>query len=185
MKDFFFKLGLLFTPILYWDTYTIEQNRHYSKHELISYYSGNVLQFDAKFKRSCLYNINCTDGEGDLNKLYGFVDCGSLVHANSARFAWRHDGKGNIEIFAYAYSDSVRIYFKMGETVPNKKDSYEIHADENYYYFKFNNSDSTITRTKVCGQITERARSFPYFGGSTPAPNKMKIKIREKKIQRY
>ena len=178
-----FKLILL--PIICsscYHTYIIEQNRHYSKHELISYYSGNVLLFDAKFKPSCLYNINCTDGEGDLNKLYGFVDCGSLIHDNSARFAWRHDGKGSIEIFAYAYSDSVRIYFKMGETIPNRKDSYEIHADENYYYFKFNNSDSTIARTKVCGQITERARSFPYFGGSTPAPNTMKIKIYEKRL---
>lgn len=173
-------IGLFFLS-LSWTPYRIERGHHYTQHECISLIENNVLRFDAIFGKTCLYNPDLTDGEGDLNKLYGFTDCGSLVHENSARFAWRHNGNGDIEIFAYLYVDGVRNFFKMGETRPRVRDSYEIHADHNVYYFRFNNTDTTLTRTKECNLVKSRVKNFPYFGGDYPAPNTMVIWIREYK----
>ncbi len=174
----------MFHLISAWQPYKIERGHHYSNHECVSLMEGNVLRFDAVFSKLCLYDVDKTDGEGDLNKLFGFTDCGSLIHEHSARFAWRHDGKGNLEIFAYLYVDGERIFFPIGTTRPKVRDSYEIHADADRYYFRFNGMDTTLTRTKDCRLAEKRPRAFPYFGGDAPAPNTMKIWIREYKKSR-
>jgi hypothetical protein len=176
--------ALLFccTSCAYWDIYEIKQNRHYSSHECISFYDGSVLRFNAKFAKSCLYDIDKTDGEGDLNKLYGFTDCRSTIHQNSVRFAWRHDGQGNIEIFGYLYVDGIRNFFPMGITIPGRVDSYELHAEADRYYLRFNNTDTTLARSKTCS--SERMKSFPYFGGSMPAPNTMHLYIHQFRLMR-
>lgn len=177
MDEFLLKLWLILLPGFYWTTYTIEKDRHYSKHELVSYKEGNVLRFDVKFMPSCIYEP--TAFEGDLNKLYGWVDCGSTIHANSARFAWRHNGDGMIEVWCYLYIDSVRVMFPVGETKPKRRDEYEIHIEADRYYMRFNNTDTTLFRGRKCNYIKERARAYPYFGGDLPAPHKMKIKVHE------
>jgi hypothetical protein len=158
--------------------YKIKAGHHYhARHDFISPIENHLLIFEAKFGRGCLYDISQT--EGDLNKLYGLTDCASSVHSNSARMAWRHNGHGTIEIFAYLYVNRERNFFKLGETVPNRWDRYEIHAEHDHYYFRFNEVDTTIARVRTCDGT--RLRAFPYFGGDAPAPNDMIIYINEKK----
>lgn len=166
-----------------WEGYCIDKGDHNSKRcgtpaRIINLKDGRVMKFDARFGDGCLYDINKTDGEGDLNKLYGFTDCNSTVHENSVRFAWRHDGKGVIEIFGYLYKGGKRKYWKMGETSQYKADSYELIAKHDMYYFRFNDKDTTLLRSKDC-EHGVRTRLYPYFGGNRPAPNDMIVFIKE------
>ena len=162
-----------------WDAYDIKKGEHYSTRSgmprrLISLTDGRHMHFKAYFTSSCLYQPYYDD----LNKLYGFTDCNSLVHDNSVRFAWRHDGQGKIEIFAYWYADGKRGMEKMGVTDVYVQDDYEIWARNGYYYFRFNNVEFKTARTKDCERGI-RSRLFPYFGGNAPAPQDMQIFIYE------
>lgn len=161
-----------------WDGYEIKQGQHFSRRSglpprLVSLKDGSKLEFKAKFTSSCLY----TSSNNDLNKLYGFADCNSTVHHNSARFAWRHNQRGQIEIFAYWYDGGLRGFKKLGETVPYREDSYSILAGEDYS-FCFNGVEFKAPRSKKCNRGI-RIRLFPYFGGNYPAPNDILIMIYE------
>jgi hypothetical protein len=162
-----------------WDGYVIKKGDHYSRRSgmprrLISLQDGRHIKFQTRFTSSCLYEPYYDD----INKLYGFTDCNSSIHENSVRFGWRHDGKGNIEIFAYWYVDGKRGFQKMGETQINIPDEYEIWSKGNEYYFRFNNNEFTTPRTKDCIHGI-RARCFPYFGGDASAPQEITIFIYE------
>lgn len=162
-----------------WEGYEIKKGEHYSHRtgiprRLVSLYEGRHLLFQATFTNSCLY----TPENDDINKLYGFTDVNSLVHDNSVRFGWRHDGSGIIEIFAYWYIDGIRGWEKLGETSPYIKDDYEIWARNGWYYFRFNTNEFSIQRSKDA-EHGIRNRLFPYFGGDKTAPNDILIFIHE------
>src|SRR5690606_41284654 len=61
---------------------------------------------------SCVYKNPHPENQDDINKLYGFSDCTSLHHANSARFGWNWKD-GALRIHAYCYVDSVRQYKEL------------------------------------------------------------------------
>lgn len=162
-----------------WEGYEIRRGEHYSHRtgmprRVISLQAGRHLHFEARFTNSCLY----TPENDDINKLYGFTDANSLVHDNSVRFGWRHDGQGTIEIFAYWYTDGKRGWEKLGTTLPYVIDDYEIWARDDWYYFRFNNIEFSTKRT-VNSEHGIRSRLFPYFGGDRPAPNDILIFIHE------
>lgn len=161
-----------------WDAYEIKKGNHYSQRSglpprVVSLRSGNYMQFKARFTTSCLY-IPYYD---DINKLYGFTDCNSLVHQNSARIGWRHKD-GVIEIFAYWYVDGKRGFKKLGETTIYTADTYSILIDDNNMVFTFNTTTHVVPRSKSCERGV-RARLYPYFGGNEPAPQDIKIYIYE------
>lgn len=162
-----------------WVTYKIKKGSHNagisSAEKLVrSVKDGRHMHFSARFSEGTLYE----PVDDDLNKLYGFVDCNSSVHRNSARFAWRHDGEGSIEIFAYVYREGERVIKPMGETHQYISDDYEIWAKNDWYRFKFNNKWDSIERFQSCEKGL-RVRLWPYFGGSTTSPNDMYIMIKE------
>lgn len=183
MKKLLFILFLLLSSctdfIDTWDAYIIDKGEHYSHRaglprRLVSLTDGRHMRFDAYFTNSCLYEVM----DDDVHKLYGFTDANSLVHDNSARFGWRHNGNGRIEIFAYWYADGVRGIYKLGETDPYTQDRYEIWARDGQYNFSFNNLQF-ITKRDHSMEKGIRVRLFPYFGGNRPAPHSIKIFIRE------
>ena len=182
-KYIIYLLLLLFTScndfIDTWDGYEIKKGEHYSTRSgmprrLVSLQSGRHLHFKAKFTNSCLY----IPENDDINKLYGFTDANSLVHDNSVRIGWRHDGQGVIEIFAYWYADGKRGWEKLGETSPYNEDDYEIWARNGWYHFRFNNVEFSTKRT-VDNEHGIRSRLFPWFGGNLPAPDDILIFINE------
>jgi len=161
----------------YWDRYEIKQDRHYSHlflYKLKAYKEGRHMLFKAKFTESCLYDVR----DDDINKLYGFTDANSGVHDNSVRFGWRHNGKGYIEIFAYWYNDNKRGWKKLGDTIPEQIDTYEIWARDTQYYFRFNDNIHIVYR-EFGFKHGLRLRLYPYFGGNRPAPNDIIIYIHE------
>lgn len=163
-----------------WDGYIIPKGNHYSHRSgmpprLISFKDGRHLVFEAMFMPNCLYDpVN-----DDINKLYGFTDCNSSVHENSARFGWRVNKDQKIELFAYWYESGHLGYQSMGFTEPNRMDSYEIWAKQDTYWFSFNGTVFEALRTKDCVHGL-RVRLFPYFGGNETAPHEMQIEILEK-----
>lgn len=161
----------------YWSIYKIKKNHHYSKRLIYrakAYKEGRHMLFKARFTESCLYKVI----DDDIHKLYGFTDTDSLVHENSVRFGWRHDGKGYIEIFAYWYSNGQRGFKKLGETIPGQIDTYEIWAKEYTYFFRFND-DTYMYLRPPRPEHGLRLRLYPYFGGNLVAPNDMTIHIHE------
>lgn len=161
-------------------TYQIKRSHHYLYHHIFRwpFHHGKRLLFNAIFKADCLYDVSITGD--DINKLYGICDNWSTVHRNSARFGWRHDGKGKIEIFAYWYVNGIRYYIRMGDTEPSLINTYEILIESHTYCFKFNDNILSIPRYKR-DNFGIKFRFFPYFGGDHVDPQTSTILIEELK----
>ena len=69
-------------------TYEIEKDKHGAAGMQIGIFSGDEIKFAAKFNSSAIYDLG-NDNQDDVNKLFGFSDCYSAHHSNSARFGWR------------------------------------------------------------------------------------------------
>lgn len=163
-----------------WDAWQIDKGEHTSHRiglmrAFPSIKTGSLV-FDAYFTEECLYDISQLGNDaGDINKLYGISNL--RIHENSARFGWRHNGKGKIEIFAYWYNNGERFFEKVGETIPYTKDYYQVSSLNDSYIFTFNNVE--ILRDGKSEGV--KFRCFPYFGGNPTAPQTMRIFIYEHK----
>ena len=160
-----------------WQNYEITEGDHYSHVDgyplrIFRLEEGRHVAFIAYFDSDCIYA-----GNDDINKLYGFTDCNSLVHENSTRFGWRVAGD-TIQIFAYWYNDSKNGYQRIGETIPWRVDHYDMWAKGDSYQYTFNGKTIGAPRGSKCSHGI-RERLFPYFGGSNTAPHTMHIHIRE------
>jgi hypothetical protein len=116
--------------------------------------------------------------QGDINKLYGFTDCNSAVHENSARFGWRWQND-QLELFAYCYYDGkiqkkLLSSAKLGEEI-----CCMIKISESSYIFQVNELPvDTILRGCSCDSLS-KFRCYPYFGGTESAPHDITIRIKE------
>ena len=158
--------------------YMIEAGEHYTDGNAYKTISNKKeLHFSAWFDSSCIYTSANPTNQGDINKLYGFGDCGADHQVSSARFGWNWNGSA-IDIYAYCYSDSVRQSKLMGSLRPKEKADMSIVASTKKYIFRFKDKFETMERTCSAEQI-EGYQLYPYFGGDEPAPHKMKIYIKE------
>ncbi len=156
-------------------TYTIPKGKHYSKGLHFGYFHNEIMSIKAKFNSSAIYSTVASGNQADINKLYGFSDCWSAHHKNSARFGWRYlDNK--LELMAYVYSGKQRSYLKLGDLEMDKWQEMNIKVDSGKYIFKFNGKSFEMPR----GCKTKKANGyklFPYFGGDETAPHEIKIEI--------
>lgn len=170
MRLFLFILLLGCVPEEIVVLYKISKGSHYSTPLLSTTLDRNPLVFYAKFDSTAIYN-----GDGDINKLYGFSDANSSIHENSARFGWRWNN--GLEIFTYSYCDGDRSFVKIGEATIGKWQRYEIRLRNDGYDYVFLNNKLTSKRcTKGKGIYTI---SQPYFGGDKPAPHNIYIAIKQ------
>lgn len=154
-------------------TYIIQKGEHYSNHGL-EFLKSNELKFEVIFSENCLYE----DTTGDINKLYGFCEANSTPHENSARFGWKPDNKGNIEIYSYVYYNGERIINYINTIEVNRKYRMSITTSkEQYFFYLF--GMGYIWEERNNQGVGFYTKLFPYFGGNDPAPHKMTIKIRE------
>lgn len=161
-----------------WKTYIIPEGGDYSEGLHINTMDSDHLDFMARFDETAIYDLKSND-QNDINKLYGFTDCNSTVHENSARFGWRWSlTKQKIEIFAYVYGNGQVHYVKIGEAIIGKEQSYSIYCVGDHYNFNFNGN--LIQMPRGCGQqIAVRTIEYPYFGGSQKAPHTIQIAIKQ------
>ncbi|MEM9895362.1 MAG: hypothetical protein AAF789_03255 [Bacteroidota bacterium] len=156
--------------------YLIPQGKQSSTSNLQTLQS-NTLRFEAMFDYTAIYQTKDEINQHDINKLYGFSDCNSSHHENSARFGWRWL-EGRLEIFAYTYVNGDRISEYICSVPLGQIVQYEISFNEHFYFFQVEGYETIkIERGDSCTRGLYY-RLFPYFGGDEVAPHDIAIRIR-------
>lgn len=151
--------------------YKIRKGQHSSTDLGFYLMDKNPLVFYAKFDSTAIY-----EGNADINKLYGFSDCNSQHHENSARYGWRwYNGK--LEIFAYVYAKGVRSYDKVCEVEIGEQVRYEILMEGDEYVFSVKGISKRYKRGATCNSGVYYTLK-PYFGGDAVAPHDIFIEIK-------
>lgn len=161
-------------------TFTIPKGKHYPKGINVGLFYNSKLNFKAKFDSSAAYVFTGSDAadQTDINKLYGFSDCTSLHHKNSARVGWNYNpATKTVDVWGYAYANAKRSNIYLGSAEMNTFESYTIQVNGDHYLFHFKGNTVSLPR----GCTTSKAlgyRDFPYFGGNQVAPHEVKISIK-------
>ncbi|QMU28276.1 hypothetical protein [Adhaeribacter radiodurans] len=156
-------------------TYVIPENNHYTNNN-IGLVTSNKLKFIVKFDKSAVYITKDKGNQADINKLYGFSDCGSDHQSNSARFGWRWYNN-QLEILAYTYKNQTRNEEFITAVELNKEYEYELEALDGKYVFKLDGK--TVEMERGCSGNSNKYKLFPYFGGDETAPHNITILIKE------
>ncbi|HYF30863.1 MAG TPA: hypothetical protein VD993_07070 [Chitinophagaceae bacterium] len=157
--------------------YIIKKGNHYSENNDNRSIHLNKLKFKAQFDSSCIYKTVKEANMNDINKLYGFSDCNSGHHENSARFGWRWNGHG-IEIHAYYYINNVRQSKFLGTVALNEPAAMSITISGNRYLFELNGKTESMPRN-CTNEHADGYQLYPYFGGDEVAPHDIRILIKE------
>jgi hypothetical protein len=158
--------------------YTIQSGAHYSDQNTPATFNGkSSLAFDVVFDSSAIYATQNPENQYDINKLYGFSDCGTPHQENSARFGWGWVNN-QLQLHAYCYVNGERISQLIGSVPFHTVQHCKISVSGNTYVFQLNNS--TVTMKRHCNSSNiDGYRLYPYFGGDETAPHKISIKIKE------
>jgi hypothetical protein len=156
-------------------TFIIKQGQHNSNH-LVEPVTKNKMRFLVKFDETARYANKTSNNQEDINKLYGFSDCSTQHHVNSARFGWRWFDS-QLQIFAYTYKEGVRTSKFITAVALNKDYIYDLEVRGNKYVFQVNNK--TLTMERGCNGFSAKYKLFPYFGGDEVAPHNIKIVIKD------
>lgn len=163
--------------------YIIREGNHHADESGISLTFKKKLNFVARFNET-LYNLGKQE---DISKLYGFSDCWSHHHKNSARIGWRWDiEQKRVDLFAYVYTDGNRSFQYITSIKVNELFECKIEIERNLYRFTvlgfidnrhWEESVSIIRRSSSTFSL--RYRLFPYFGGDQVAPKSISIEVSE------
>lgn len=157
--------------------YIIPRGSHYAQGNNLKMVTKSSMHFVAMFDSTCIYTALDPKNLGDIHKLYGFSDCNSQHHVNSARVGWVWNGKA-IDLYAYCYADSVRSSKLLGSVAFNTPIELTIKADSAQYTFTMNGKNTTMKRS--CGSAgVSGYQLYPYFGGDEVAPHDVHIFIKD------
>ncbi|MGA0559069.1 hypothetical protein ACO2Q8_20600 [Larkinella sp. VNQ87] len=159
--------------------YRIRSGQHYADQEGLSFTSKTSLSFSVTFDSSAIYTSKIPENQHDINKLYGFSDCGAHHQTASARFGWNWRDNA-LRIYAYCYRNGERVSQELGTVALNQPTDYKISIVSDNYVFTFKGKETIITRGCNTVQSTNRYRLYPYFGGDEPAPHDITISITER-----
>ncbi len=157
-------------------TYLIKSGEHYPTVNPTVFIRKNELNFYAGFDSSCIYTLDNTSNQNDVNKLYGFSDCGSHHLDNSARIGWRWS-ENALRIFAFVHNDGKMIIREMYTAQIGEKLKCRITCLPTAYEFEVNGSIVQVDRHCIGSYM--RYKLYPYFGGDEVAPHDIRIKIYE------
>lgn len=158
-------------------TYLIKKGNNYCEGNNFILSQYRSLQFKAILDSSCIYQTVLPSNQEDINKLYGFSDCTSHHHTNSARFGWNWD-KGALRIHAYCYADSIRRYREIGIVKVNEEFDCQLTVLPHQYIFSLN-GDTVMMDRGCTDNIASGYILYPYFGGDEPAPHDISVQIKE------
>lgn len=156
--------------------YTIKKDSHYATSNPFMFSTNNIVQFEATFNPTAIYQTLDAENQGDINKLYGVSDCYSAHHTNSARFGWRWYGN-RLEIHAYAYVNGTRQSVYIGDVELDKASTYKLELKDELYVFTLD--DKQVTLPRACSGSGSGYKLYPYFGGDETAPHDITIEIKE------
>lgn len=157
--------------------YTIRKGSHSAEGTSLSEIHQSELRFEVVFDSSAIYKNVKAENQYDINKLYGFSDCGTLHHENSARFGWRWNGR-SIEMHAYWYKDSTRHSEYLDTVSIGHASELALEVLPGYYKFEIKKSIHLFPRHCNSTPI-QGYRLYLYFGGDETAPHEIRIRVRE------
>ncbi len=157
--------------------YLIKKGNHYCENNDNRSIHTKQLRFTALFDSSCMYTTTSEVNMDDINKLYGFSDCNSAHHINSARFGWRWNGRV-IEIHAYCYLNGTRQSKFIGNVMLNTPASMNITVSGDQYIFELNGKTEIMQRN-CSTEFADGYQLYPYFGGDEAAPHDVRVLIKE------
>lgn len=158
--------------------YYIKRGDHYCQQSRQLLTMKSTLIFKATFNESAIYRTVDPAKQNDVNKLYGFSDCGTPHQTNSARFGWTWQDEA-LTIYAYHYYQGELRFHPIGVAQLNQPYQYQIRIEANKYVFSFDGKEYTTNRgCSDTGQL-ERYMLYPYFGGLEVAPHDITIAIQE------
>jgi hypothetical protein len=157
--------------------YTIPKGKHYADLSTYKPVETSEMKFTVRFDSSAIYSTESPENQYDINKLYGFSDNNMDHHQYSARIGWRWSD-GALRLFAYIYNAGA-VQSEEISTVPiGAEIACSIKATSTEYIFTVNGLTEKLPRLSA----TPKARGyqlFPYFGGDEPAPQEVRIWIKE------
>lgn len=155
-------------------TYIIKKGQHESGTH-VAVVLKDQIKFQTIFDDSAIYATQNPENQADINKLYGFSDCDSAHHDNSARFGWRWLNS-QLEIHAYTYVDGVRASQFIKNVNLNQTHHYQLNITADRYEFILD--ETTVTMPRGCSTFSiAKYKLYPYFGGDEVAPHDIKIII--------
>lgn len=157
--------------------YIIRKGNHNADKNDFKTVQLNKLSFSVLFDSSCIYAVAKHSNATDINKLYGFSDCNTPHHQNSARFGWVWNGEA-LEIHAYCYNNSIRQSKFLGTINIGEPVNMSISIQGSAYIFEMNGKQDTMQRN-CSTDIVDGYQLYPYFGGDEVAPHDIRILIRE------
>jgi len=158
-------------------TYIIKAGNNFCENNVYPLSEIKILKFKAILDSTCIYtNVN-PDNQADINKLYGFADDSAFHQISSARFGWNWMD-GQMHIHAYCYANAVRSYKELGTVLLNKEIECSLEVLPGKYIFTLNGKRDTMLRSSQ-DTVASGYKLLPYFGGDEPAPQDIKIKIKE------
>lgn len=157
--------------------YIIPKGAHAAQTNNYQAVKKQAMRFVARFDSSCMYTSVDIKNAGDIHKLYGFSDCGSFHHENSARVGWVWNGR-QIELYAYCYADSVRSSKLLGTVAIGTAVELAIQPDSGQYIFEMNGVPTSMKRRCTTTGISGY-QLYPYFGGDETAPQDVHIYIKD------
>ncbi len=155
--------------------YVIKKGSNYCSPNPFRLTTKSTLRFNAIFDSSCIYKNLDSINQQDINKLYGFSDCGSQHLVNSARIGWRWYNN-ELQLFAFVHNDGdILPETSMGTAPIGSIINCRISCKAGIYEFEVNGLIKTLPRH--CSGTYTRYMLNPYFGGDEPSPQYIKIFI--------
>ena len=155
--------------------YFIPRGSHYCIH-LPRFVKNKRIVFDVVFDESCKYSIGIAD-QSDINKLTGFS--WGHIHKNSYRIGWSYDPFTTmITLYDYIYANGVRSYNPIAYVSIGEKTRIEMEILYGYPRTIINEGRAYVRPQNRPIMKYKPVLCFPYFGGNTPAPHDITIKIK-------
>ena len=170
----------LLLPALTGCVFTIPKGAHYSGvHAALV--SQATLSFQATFDNSAVYTTVDPVNQTAINKLYGFSDCLTAHHDNSARFGWNWNlNTLKIDLWAYTYANGGTFHDAyVGSVGPNETHQYEIKTSGLTYLFLLDGVQVAEAERGCSDAVANGYRLYPYFGGVETAPHTITITVVE------
>ncbi len=162
-------------PYAGYHEFRIMAGQNYCEKNSYPKYNGKSAAFNVIFDSSAIYQTAEKSNQLDINKLYGFADCGTHHQDNSARFGWRWNGS-SIDILAYCYVNSTRKNKLVGTVNIGEVNKFNLSVDSNQYVFQLNKN--IVRMERACAEPAFNGYElYPYFGGDEPAPHNISIFI--------
>lgn len=171
-------------------TYTVNPGGHSFSPRQYGTHSGIETLFKTvTFDSSCLYQLNTGD-DADINKLVGWGV--GLTSAHSIRIGWNCYSDSGIDLYAYFHYNGKRWVVPKDSLVQGKGQrigrnflpdipiSCTIYRARDVISFTVKQLDRTENYVVKFANFPNGWGwvSYPYFGGTSTAPHKMKITIK-------